>query len=323
MVGLWTYRGSNSLTSGATAPQRARTWHGLTIPGHLSPLASRYRPVAPPDLDAASRPEGAERLFHGFSEGYPRLVVDRYATTLVVFDATATSLDRELWSVIRSWLAERRVELGSGAGVEIRSVLWKVRRGRAEERLGLWVQGGPEGSPREIVEDGVGYAVELRLQADASFYLDTRELRRWLRREAVDRSAQPAYTGSLGVAARAGSAARVVQLDRNPRFLAVAARSMAANGFPGGQGRPAAQRLLPRDRPSPSRGSALRLGDPGSALLLAVGAWWQPRAGRPAKGTERSALRRFGHWWLAKAGWWWSTTRSSCRVRRFCRRSRA
>ncbi len=183
-------------------------------------------------------PEGAERLFHGFSEGYPRLVVDRYATTLVVFDATATSLDRELWSVIRGWLAERRVELGSEAGVEIRSVLWKVRRGRAEERLGLWVQGGPEGAPREIVEDGVRYAVELRLQADASFYLDTRELRRWLRREAADRSVLNtfAYTGSLGVAARAGGATRVVQLDRNPRFLAVAARSMAANGFPVGKG---------------------------------------------------------------------------------------
>ena len=214
----------------------------LDLPPDATAEPSATASVLLPALDAAlsrrraaapANPLGAERIFHGFSEGYPRLVIDRYAATLVVFDITATALDRDLWSVVRAWVADRRSELGSEAGVEIRSVLWKVRRGRSEERLGLWVQGGPDSAPRLIVEDDVRYAVDLRLQADASFYLDTRELRRWLRREANGRSVLNtfAYTGSLGVAARAGGATRVVQLDRNPRFLAVAARSMAANDF--------------------------------------------------------------------------------------------
>src|SRR5262249_41673643 len=41
-----------------------------------------------------------------------------------------------------------------------------------------------------------------------------------------------AYTGSLGVAARAGGARRVVQHDLNSKFLVVAKASCALNGFP-------------------------------------------------------------------------------------------
>ena len=41
-----------------------------------------------------------------------------------------------------------------------------------------------------------------------------------------------AYTGSLGVAARAGGAARVVHLDLSRAFLNVAKDSYARNGFP-------------------------------------------------------------------------------------------
>ena len=41
-----------------------------------------------------------------------------------------------------------------------------------------------------------------------------------------------AYTGSLGVAALAGGVTRVVQADRNRKFLALAENSAALNGFP-------------------------------------------------------------------------------------------
>jgi 23S rRNA (cytosine1962-C5)-methyltransferase len=40
-----------------------------------------------------------------------------------------------------------------------------------------------------------------------------------------------AYTGSLGVAARAGGASRVVQVDRSRRFLDLAKESYTLNGF--------------------------------------------------------------------------------------------
>ncbi len=41
-----------------------------------------------------------------------------------------------------------------------------------------------------------------------------------------------AYTGSLGIAATAGGAGQVIQLDRNRQFLNVAKTSCTLNGFP-------------------------------------------------------------------------------------------
>ena len=78
------------------------------------------------------------------------------------------------------------------------------------------------------------YAVDLLMNQDAGFYLDTRELRRWLRAHAEGRTVLNtfAYTGSLGVAARAGRAARVVHTDRSARFLEVAKASYALNSIP-------------------------------------------------------------------------------------------
>jgi 23S rRNA (cytosine1962-C5)-methyltransferase len=198
------------------------------LAGLLDPALTRRRGPERP----APEPEGAERLFHGFTEGFPRLAVDRYGSTLVVFDA-APAFDAELWAEVRSWLEARGEALSAGTEPLVHSVLWKVRKGSSEERRGLWVRGGADVGGRTVVEDGVRYAVDLRLQADASFYLDTRLLRAWLKREAAGRSLLNtfAYTGSLGVAAKAGGASRVVQVDRNPRFLAVAERSLAANGL--------------------------------------------------------------------------------------------
>lgn len=77
------------------------------------------------------------------------------------------------------------------------------------------------------------------MNQDASFYLDTRNVRRW----ALDNLAGKtvlntfAYTGSLGVAAQAAGAqaaqaSRVVQTDLNKRFLNVAKTSYTLNGFP-------------------------------------------------------------------------------------------
>jgi 23S rRNA (cytosine1962-C5)-methyltransferase len=104
------------------------------------------------------------------------------------------------------------------------------------ERTGRDPGGGPGGGTRvdtAIREHGVRYAIDLLMNQDASFYLDTRLLRRWL----IDHSEGKrvlntfAYTGSLGVAARAGGAARVLHTDLNRRFLNVAKASYALNGF--------------------------------------------------------------------------------------------
>jgi 23S rRNA (cytosine1962-C5)-methyltransferase len=72
------------------------------------------------------------------------------------------------------------------------------------------------------------------MNRDASLYLDTRNLRKWLIETMQGKTILNtfAYTGSLGVAAMAGGAERVVQHDLNRQFLNVAKSSYTLNGFP-------------------------------------------------------------------------------------------
>ena len=85
----------------------------------------------------------------------------------------------------------------------------------------------------QINESGIQYALDLLMNQDASFYLDTRNLRQWLVARAKDKTVLNtfAYTGSLGIAALAGGASRVVQVDRNSRFLDLARKSLELNHF--------------------------------------------------------------------------------------------
>lgn len=101
-----------------------------------------------------------------------------------------------------------------------------------EERRGLLLFG--DRPDRKILENGVWYAVDLTMNRDASFYLDTRNLRHWLKENTKGQTVLNAfaYTGSLGVAAAAGGAVRVVQLDRYRKFLNLAKESHTLNGSP-------------------------------------------------------------------------------------------
>jgi 23S rRNA (cytosine1962-C5)-methyltransferase len=72
------------------------------------------------------------------------------------------------------------------------------------------------------------------MNRDASLYLDTRNLRKWLIENMKGKTVLNAfaYTGSFGASALYGGASRVVQLDRNRQFLDVAKETYALNGFP-------------------------------------------------------------------------------------------
>lgn len=171
----------------------------------------------------------AFRLFNGHLEGDGRFVVDVYGRTAVIVrhgvrDAAAADAVRALVDELRLLLPWLTV------------IVLKEREGPDEARRGRVVFAAPHasGPDRVVREHGVAYAVDLLMNQDASFYLDTRELRRWLLGACEGATVLNtfAYTGSLGVAARAGGAARVVHTDRNARFLEVAKASYALNGFP-------------------------------------------------------------------------------------------
>ncbi|HYE72925.1 MAG TPA: class I SAM-dependent methyltransferase, partial [Blastocatellia bacterium] len=172
------------------------------------------------------RHETAFRLYNGFTEGNPNLVVDLYAQTLVIHnyaDQPDQGIDdvcvaQDFFLSHLSW---------------IKAVVVKTRNSQdSQDKRGHLVYGTvPD---RKIREHGIWYSFDPMLNRDASFYLDTRNLRLWAKENLKDKSVLNtfAYTGSLGVAAKAGGASSVVHLDLNRNFLNVAKTSYTLNGFP-------------------------------------------------------------------------------------------
>lgn len=170
--------------------------------------------------------DAALRLFNGFYEGAPDLVLDVYARTLVVHDYSepphfpATTLDQIIDTVCMqlTWINA--------------AVLKPRRAGTGQERRGRLLFG--QDSDPQVRENGITYATDLMLSQDTGLYLDTRNLRLWARENLRGKSALNAfaYTGSYGVAALAGGARQVVHLDLSRRYLDLAKRSYTLNGIP-------------------------------------------------------------------------------------------
>lgn len=159
-----------------------------------------------PDTDAF-------RMFNGFCEGFPSFSIDRYASTAVILWTDKKAVPgAELLPFLS------RICLEGIPGVE--SVLFKNRFGRtAEEKNGVLLHG--EKVSDRIREWGVSYPVDLRLNKDCGFYLDSALLRRWLLNNAAGKRVLNcfAYTGSLGDAAHAAGALSVTQTDLNHNYL--------------------------------------------------------------------------------------------------------
>lgn len=173
-----------------------------------------------------SRHETACRLFNGFTEGYPHLSVDLYAGTVIFHNYHPdASLGMESVHGPKEVLMEKMPWLRAGIVKSRNSTSQDERRGRL--LFGTTVD-------RRVKEHEVWYAVDLTLNRDTSLYLDTRYLRKWLIENMNGKRILNtfAYTGSFGVAALAGGARQVIQLDLNRKFLNLAKESYTLNGFP-------------------------------------------------------------------------------------------
>lgn len=173
-----------------------------------------------------ARHESAFRLFNGFLEGSPDLVVDLFARTLVLHNYAdqPTRAVPLLAAAQEFYLRELPW---------IQAVIVKTRYALDQQgKTGALVYG--QRVDRKIRENGIWYAIDLTLNQDTSLYLDTRNLRAWAAQSLSGRKVLNtfAYTGSLGVAALAGGATRVVQTDLHRKFLNLAKDSYALNGFP-------------------------------------------------------------------------------------------
>jgi 23S rRNA (cytosine1962-C5)-methyltransferase len=170
--------------------------------------------------------ESAFRLFNGFYEGFPGLTIDLYGRTLVLFNyADPPEAAEAAVKFVAQFLAEQLPWL--------RSVVLKRRKAASiQERHGIILEG--ELPEQVISEHGVKYAIDLLMSQDASFYLDTRSVRSWALESLKDKTVLNtfAYSGSIGVAARAGGAKTVVHLDKQRKFLNLAKTSYTLNRLP-------------------------------------------------------------------------------------------
>ena len=172
------------------------------------------------------RHESAFRLFNGFYEGYPDLTLDVYARTIVIHNYADNPTANQ--DVIEKIISHVQRDLPW-----LRAGIVKTRNGTSQQdKRGQLVFG--EEPDHKIKEHEVWYAINLTMNRDASFYLDTSLLRKWFVENMKDKSVLNtfAYTGSLGVAAMAGGASHVIQTDRNRQFLNLAKDSYTLNGFP-------------------------------------------------------------------------------------------
>jgi 23S rRNA (cytosine1962-C5)-methyltransferase len=167
----------------------------------------------------------AFRLLNGFTEGIPDLAIDLYADTLVIFDYSKSPQPPDRWISVVDWFVNEIPWIAS--------VLLKARNSKNDaEKRGTLLFGNS--LAHKVIENKVWYALDLTMNQDASLYLDTRLLRDWLGLHSLEKEILNtfAYTGSLGIAAAAGGARKVVQCDLNRRFLALSNQSAALNGIP-------------------------------------------------------------------------------------------
>jgi len=165
------------------------------------------------------------RLFNGFSEGLPELTLEVYGRTLVVHNyADDHNTNRQLILDIIVYVREALPWLHAG--------IIKLRKGKTkQDKNGILIFGNQPDT--QVKEFETWYAVNLTLNRDSSFYLDTRNVRQWLMNNMRGKSVLNtfAYTGSLGVAAMAGGASLIVQNDHNHQFLKHAKESYRLNSF--------------------------------------------------------------------------------------------
>jgi 23S rRNA (cytosine1962-C5)-methyltransferase len=171
-------------------------------------------------------PEGAARLIAGDADRIPGLVIDRYASVLVLQSGThfADRMAAQILGLVRENLRApvTCVVERSDAGVRKLEAL--------EPRTGLL-----EGALPELLlvrEEGLVYEVDVLTGHKPGHYLDQRENRRRASELARGRSVLDvfSYDGLFGIRAALAGAERVLCLDQSVQALERARRNAERNG---------------------------------------------------------------------------------------------
>ncbi|NLS11403.1 methyltransferase [Vibrio sp. SM6] len=177
----------------------------------------------------ASAPNEMRRLFHGRGQLYPgleQLTCDWLAGQLVV-------------NLFKEPDAEFSSELSQGLTELTQSELWQNKKGRCILIQHRYAEGAPsqilwgELESRPVVEEaGLRYQLDIGRNQNIGLFLDMRLGRQWVRERAQHKNVLNlfAYTCGFSVAAMAGGADQVVNVDMARGSLAKGRENHMLNG---------------------------------------------------------------------------------------------
>ncbi|MBK7143556.1 MAG: class I SAM-dependent rRNA methyltransferase [bacterium] len=165
------------------------------------------------------------RVVFGESDSVPGLVVDRYDSTLVIQLSTAGS------EHLRPVIVDALIAAYKPKAIIERSDVVSRRDEQLNDISNLLY--GEHAGRVEFAENGLKFLADPMDGQKTGFYLDQKDLRRQIRVLARGRSVLNlfSYTGSAGVAAIAGGATRLHQLDASEPALAQCGKHLLLNGF--------------------------------------------------------------------------------------------
>lgn len=176
------------------------------------------------DLQARLADQGTDclRLFQGAAEGCPGLTIDRYGPLILAQDHRQC-LDSAGWASLRALLADALPQ----APHQVLNARGKAGDGPPEP--------ADPGALADLVchEGGLAFRVRARHRGqDPLLFLDLRVGRRWVRENSQDQSVLNlfAYTCGVGIAAAAGGAREVWNVDFATSSLDVGDENAALNG---------------------------------------------------------------------------------------------
>jgi 23S rRNA (cytosine1962-C5)-methyltransferase len=184
-------------------------------------LARRSTLQEDPDTDAY-------RVIHGENDGFPGLVVDRYASTLVV------KIYSPIWWPHLLGVLEQVVARESPDRVVIR-LARTVEAGGSQLRDGSTLLGEPTTTPVLIRERGLQLEADVVAGNKTGHFLDQRDNRALVRASvgAYPKGAEVldvfSHTGGFALSAAAGGARKVHMVDVSAAALEAASRNFALN----------------------------------------------------------------------------------------------
>jgi 23S rRNA (cytosine1962-C5)-methyltransferase len=167
------------------------------------------------------------RLIHGESDGWPGLVLDRYATTLVLKLYTAAWLPRltEILNLFKETIPCERLVLRLSRNIQtLADKEFQVRDGQV-------LFGEAPAGPVIFSENGIRFEADVLRGQKTGFFLDQRENRAEVEKLASGRTVLNAFSfsGGFSVYAARGGAKSVTDLDISVHALESANRNFALN----------------------------------------------------------------------------------------------